>query len=376
MKKSTSRDSVSASEPKVTSTTLQPLTVRRTAASTQQTKRRCIESMPIEVYYPARIVRVLKAFREGEAVFIATRWLQGQEGEVEGCEQESLDAYAIRDEFFNVKTERQALDFLRATGEFLPYRDEISWHTFRLWQRLAELVRERDTLAVAHRETMLARRPHPKAELDQVLRLLTGIYSHEYFGPPHVVPESTLEMLRRSAQVLGKKPERALVGLREGEELGRQRQRALESWFDAPPPEAYSIEFVPRERDPERLSQLGGGGALMGLLFSPEELRPILVIRPRCTLEAIAAAIYAERIASVRAGKCKGCGEWFEIGSQKGKAYCDDPRCKEKIKKRNQRNNARERAASAELAPPAPVSTKGTIRISRKATKLPHLKSA
>jgi hypothetical protein len=366
MKKSTSRDSVSAPEPKVSSTTVPSLTVRHIAASPKQTKRRCIESMPIEVYYPARIVRVLKAFREGETVFIATRWLQGHEGQVEGCEQESLDAYAIRDEFFNVKTERQALDFLRATGGFLPYRDEISWQTFRLWQRLAELVRERDTLAVAHRETMLARPPHPKAELDQVLRLLTGIYPHEYFGPPHVVPESTLEMLRRAAQVSGEKPERALDSLREGEKWGRERQRELESWFDAPPPEAYSIEFFPREHDPARLSQLNHGGALMGLLFSPEELRPILVIRPRCTLEAIAAAIYAERIAGVRAGKCEGCGEWFEIGSQKNKAYCDDPRCKAKVKKRNQRNNARERAASAEPTSPAPV----TVRVSRNASKL------
>ncbi len=368
MKKSTSRYSVSASKPEVGSTTLPPFAVRRVAATPKQTKRRCIESMPIEVYYPARIVRVLKAFREGETIFIATRWLQGHEGQVEGCEQESLDAYAIRDEFFNVKTERQALDFLRETGEFLPYGDEISWHTFRLWQRLAELVRERDLLAIAHRETMLARRPYPKAELDQVLRLLTGIYPHEYFGPPHVVPENTLDMLRRAAQVLGDKPERALDGLRKGEELQRQRQRALESWFEAPPPEAYSIEFVPREPDPERLSQLGQGGALMGLIFSPEELKPVLVIRPRCTLEAIAAAIYAERIASVRAGKCEGCGEWFEIGSQKNKAYCDDPRCKVKVKKRNQRNNARERAASAELTLPAPLSTKGTSRVSRKAT--------
>jgi hypothetical protein len=326
-----------------------PADTHLTSPGAIQRKRRCIDSMPIEVHYPARIPRVLKVNRSGETAFVTTSWVEGREGIEERVGQEWLDAFEILDEFFNVKTERQALDFLRANGDFLPFGGEISWSAFQLWQRLAQLVRERNTLSAAHRDTMLACHPHPSKEFDEILRLLTGIYPHEYFGPQQVIPESDLENVRRAAEIFGQRPDVAIRELREGEESIRRRQRNLETWFSGPPPDAYSIQFALRVYDPERMRDLERGGAMIGLLFFPEELKPILVIHARCAIHAIAGAIYAERIAGVHAGKCKGCGEWFEIGSHKSKLYCENRRCRQRVKKQNQRNNTRKRNGASQV---------------------------
>ena len=76
---------------------------------------------------------------------------------------------------------------------------------------------------------------------------------------------------------------------------------------------------------------------MIDLLLSPDQLEPFLVIHATCALHAIAGTIYAERVASVRSGKCPGCGELFEIQKQKTKTYCDKKSCREKMKKRRQR---------------------------------------
>jgi hypothetical protein len=308
-------------------------------------RRMCIDAMPIEVIYFASIPRVVQRERSGETVFQTNRYMEGKEGTHIWIDQEYIDAYAVRDEFFKVTTESEALAFLRKNGAFLPMGDDISWQTFRRWQRLAELVRERDTLSAAHRESMAALRPHSSTELDEILRLLTGIYDHEYFGLPKPPPsDEIIAQWNRATEILGGKPGNAHAKFRDAQTYARNRQRELELWFKAPPAEHYSIEFKPRVEDSKLLKKLGRGGAMIDLMLSPKQLQPVLVIRPRCAIEAIAAAIYAERVAGNDFGKCVGCGEWFEIGSQKTKTFCRDSRCSERTRKARQRAKARKLA--------------------------------
>lgn len=104
-------------------------------------------------------------------------------GEMQGWVNRIRDAYTVRDEFLKVATERQALDFLRENGEFLPYDQQISWLDFKRWQRCAELVIERDILTTASK-AILAGTPEKEidstGELTQLLRMLTGVYDHTY----------------------------------------------------------------------------------------------------------------------------------------------------------------------------------------------------
>jgi hypothetical protein len=58
--------------------------------------------------------------------------------------------------------------------------------------------------------------------------------------------------------------------------------------------------------------------------------------------------IYAERLVGVRFRKSPGCGELFEIGSRQAKTY-HDPKCKEKVKKQNQRKKRKAADEEANL---------------------------
>ncbi len=164
-----------------------------------------------------------------------------------------------------------------------------------------------------------------------------------YTPSPH-----ELEQLRRVTEATSETPRQAaehyketLDTIRKGEEKARKRQQELERWFYAPPPSAYSIQFVPKKPNPDLERNIQHGGALLDYLIDQEELRPVLVIDARCALEAIAAAIYAERVAGVQVKKCPGCGKLFEIEAQKSKTFCDDPcRNRFKIKMRRRRKKA------------------------------------
>jgi len=339
----------------------EPTGSEQAAAALDRTKQRIISPMPIVVSYQAKIPRVRQVTTQaGEIVFQTTssRFMDEifrdtmdgttQVGVPEGWIDRIRDAYTVRDEFLKVKTDREALDFLRENGEFLPYDNQISFTDFKRWQRYAELVySKRDELSAAHK-TIFAGDPTGKTdltgELDQVLRMLAG-YPHTYFGdsPP---PESqeTLDQLRRGSALIAKErgdnPERAyqelLAEMKEGRYQIHKRQQELEQWFRAPPLSAYAVVFVPKERDAEVERNMQRGGALLEYLIDQDKMRPVLVIYPRCALEAIAAAIYAERVASVRVGICASCGKLFEIEAHKERMFCDR-KCQDRKKKENKR---------------------------------------
>ena len=336
-----------------------PTGPEQATAALYGTKQRNISAMPIVVSYHARIPRVRQIKQSGEIVFQTTSSrfvdeifrdaMEGKTdvGRLEGWADRICDAYDVRDEFLKITTERQALDFLREYGEFLPYDQQISWTDFKRWQRYAELVYERDRLSAAYKD-IFAGHPtdetDPTGELAEVLRMLTG-YPHTYFGdrPEYEPSQHQLEQIHRTAEILSETPrqteehyQRSLAAIKNGAAIGHQRQQELESWFRAPPGSAYSVEFVPKEPDADLARNMQRGGAMLDYLIDQEELRPILVIWPSCALEAIAAAIYAERVAGVRVKKCPSCDKLFEIEAHKEKTYCDR-QCQDRMKKDRKR---------------------------------------
>ncbi|WP_158789029.1 hypothetical protein [Granulicella sp. L46] len=336
-----------------------PTGPEQATAALYGTKQRNISAMPIAVSYYAKIPRVRQIEQSGEVVFQSTSGRFVDEifrdategntdvGRIEGWAHRPCDAYNVRDEFLKVTTERQALDFLRENGEFLPYDQQISWTDFKRWQRCAEMVIERDTLSSASK-AIFAGRPKndtdPTDELKQLLLMLTGIYPHTYFGDSAPPPsQHDLEQLRRVTGITSETPRQAaekyqetLAQMKKGAAIRHQRQQELEHWFYAPPPSAYSIEFVPKKPNPDLERNMQRGGALLDYLIDQEELLPVLVIYARCALEAIAAAIYAERVAGVRVGKCPACDKLFEIEAHKEKTFCNR-QCQDKMKKDRRR---------------------------------------
>jgi hypothetical protein len=96
------------------------------------------------------------------------------------------------------------------------------------------------------------------------------------------------------------------------------------------------------------ISPLVDQGAMAEFLLPQETMRPILFIQPLNTLQAIAAAIYADRIPGVKCRVCDVCSELFEVGSRGEKKYCSRERCKNTAHQRRMRAsraNARKKKA-------------------------------
>jgi predicted nucleic acid-binding Zn ribbon protein len=311
------------------------------------TTSRVVSAMPVVVDYPATLHSIRQVDKAEGVSFVTNLWTKGSDHTEQNWKVEHLDAYKIRDEFLKVTTPRQALDFLRETGSFLPDGADVSWIDFRRWQRFAETAIEHTKL-VEFMEASFSQKPteklDPSGELKQISLMLTGIYPHSYFGDSkQSLSTEDSAKLRRSVEITSENLREAernyreiLESIEKGQAHTRDRQRTLETWFYEPPDFAYSIKFIPKNPDEKLFRNIRRGGALVDYLHPREDLAPILVIKPACTCEAIAAAIYADRLAGVQSEKCPGCGHRFEVGSQKNKTYCSD-KCRERLKKRRRR---------------------------------------
>ncbi|MDR3798418.1 MAG: hypothetical protein P4K93_09710 [Terracidiphilus sp.] len=333
--------------------------------------RYSVDSMPIVVKYIATVGRVEFFKRGQEHVFIQTKTLpDGQYGQQWESVHEST--YSIRDEFFKVKTVGQALEFLQKTGEFSPFRPRLTWTEFQKWQIFARLVQEHDPLADAMRSNSWS------GDCGEVLKALTGIYPSSFFDGCedalylHEQPKNDpaadalrLEELHLDLRNATNHEEFMNAHERQTQELNahyaqekyeqedEQRRRSLWLWFIKPP---VRIEWCPIDEEAaEKVmkfhvdsatglvipmvedSPLMRGGGLIEFLLPQSQLVPRLVIQPRYALEAIAAAIYAERIQGITSRKCDWCGELFLIGRHKDKRYCDAKRCKSNAQKQRYR---------------------------------------
>lgn len=337
--------------------------------------RYSVDSMPIVLDYTATVGGVEYFKRGEEYIFIPKRALpDGQYGEQWESVRES--PYSIRDEFFKVKTVEQAMEFLRKTGEFSPLRPRLTWTEFQKWQRFAWLVQEHNELAAAMQSREWS------GEHSEVLKALTGIYPSSFFDgcedalyqreQPKSDPAAEalrLEELSQQCREAANHEEFLNARERETQELtaqyardkyeqeSEQRRRDLWQWFIKPP---VRIEWGPvDEAAAEHIlklhtdsatgialpiveeSPLLRGGSLIEFLLPQEQLAPQLVIQPKYALQAIAAAIYAERIHGITSRKCEWCGDLFLVGRHKDKRYCDAKRCKGNAQKQRYRANLR-----------------------------------
>lgn len=294
--------------------------------------KRTISAMDVLVSYIAIVGRVEHKKRGEEHVFRITReFTDGRQGEE--WEEKHLNVYAVRDEFLRVTEWSEALEFLETTGIFSPLDDSLTWSMFQKWQRFAYLVQEHNALAEAMQNRQWS------GELGEVLRALTGIYSTSFFSVP-TLPESDFDA------ALSKDPKFGPM-IREATKKtvarNERKLRELCSWFREPPEEASSIQWVPISDLDNRTVwlRLREGGAMLQFLLPQKAVRPYLLIRPRCTLEAIAAAIYADRIQGVEYRACEMCKALFKVGAHKEKKYCDRERCKNNAHQKNRRANAK-----------------------------------
>lgn len=274
---------------------------------------RTISAMDVIVSYTAIMGRVQHRNRGEEHLFKIS---------VEKMVEKPLNVYAVRDEFFRVKEWSEALVFLETTGLFSS-GSSITWSEFKKWQRFAYLVQEHDALTVALRDHN--RGVFPKfsdSEVGKVVITLIGKSASSFFE----IPPSA-----------------------------RQEQRLLDfcTWFREPPEWASSIEWVPiirRDRQAvwRELRQLDLSSAILQFFLPKSALRPYLLIRPTYTLQAIAAAIYADRIHGVEYRACEMCKALFKVGAHKEKKYCDRERCKNNAHQRNRRANTKKNRLSGE----------------------------
>lgn len=275
-------------------------------------------------------------------------------------EKKPINAFALREKFLCAQGWSGAFDFLRVTGPF-SMNPRVSLKEFERWQEFTQfiLVKEkREALASSLREGDWT------GDSAEVLKALTGLYPSSFFAGVGISSEVLMahtEPYRNSFRDgLGKElaemgrvlkrpltPEEiALVNRAsiENERERLQRIKGLCAWFQRPPNEACSIRWVPRGpeewNEAQKLLKAGrvllNGDARPGFefLLPRTALMPVLVIEARCSLQAIAASIYADYWDGVEHKRCPECGMVFRLGAGKRvgrwqeREHCSD-KCKQ-----------------------------------------------
>ncbi len=300
-----------------------------------------ISDMQVVIVYTARIERVEPYTRGGEHVFQFTDRKKGDHTTIEWDEL-PRNVHAIRDEFLRIKPGDVigALDFLSNTGLFSPLHREITLCEFQRWQQFARLVQEHNQLAAATNEAQRS------GECTEVLRALTGesIFPSSFFDGCEI--PQTPAMIETNARMMLDPEVRSAV--EEGRRFQERKRRELWRWFHQPP---CSIEWIPNNKEAEQkamrhLQDRGFGPWMTDFLFPKQELRPVILIKPAYTLQAIAAAIYADRIRGVEWRKCawEKCPETFRVGSRKNQRFCIGKPCRENARSERKREEVRKQA--------------------------------
>jgi len=306
-------------------------------------KEQPISDMHVVIAYTARVERVRHFTRAGEHVFEFTRLVKDGEYGHERWEQLGRNAHAVRDEFLRVKHPIEALDFLSNAGLFSPLNDWITWSEFQRWQRFAELVQLHTPLATATNEAQFS------GECAEILKALTGdrIFRSSFFDG--CASSRTVAQIKSEDEGLARAyndhPE-LRSAVEKGRRLQESQRRELWKWFHQPP---LSIEWIPsceeaEQRAMQSFQNKGFGPWMMEFMLPKKELRPVILIRPRYTLQAIAGAIYADRIHGVEWRKCKWeeCPDTFRVGSRKNQEFCVGRPCRENYRSNQKRHRRKD----------------------------------
>jgi hypothetical protein len=301
---------------------------------------RNISAMRVEVDYQAKLGPIELFKREDEHFFeFATDPLCGEDVSSTGEDWElrSLNAYAVRDQFLSVKNWSEAYDFLSATGKFSPLSGTISWGQFQRWQDFARFALARTQLASA-----MLQGHHANEEQAEALKALTGCSPSSFFAVQD----------ERAATLEPSWLERKIAaGHGDSLESGIQQEkvRALWSWFRRPEMRSCSIKWVPKREEglDAIMPKLWTEVSMIEFLLPREALRPVFVIYPDNTLEAIAAAIFADCSNGLEYRTCEFCNELFRVGRQKNKRFCNQEKCKNAAHSRKLRKKRREQIVNS-----------------------------
>lgn len=292
-----------------------------------------ISAMPVLIDYEATWGEFTLSKRGEEHVF---RFMVESEPVEEGnydapWKQSPLNADAILDNFQDAKTPTEALDFLNKTGLFSMLSVRFSWSYFRRWQRFAYLVQEHELLASTMRSAQW------EGECGEVLKALSGDQTSTFFTGSELQPFTNAQLDGRAQWLLDPKNAEQT---KENQRIVDEERAELCAWFRQPPDKACSIEWIPKsDANRNAIDPLLEKGAMIEFLVPQEDMRPVLLIRPTNTLEAVAASIYADRIMGIEYRACEVCSELFELGSRGEKKYCSRERCKNTAHQRRMRAN-------------------------------------
>lgn len=275
-------------------------------------------------------------------------------------EKKPVNAFALRDKFLAAQGWSGAFDFLRVSGPFsASYR--INLKEFERWQEFSKFI-----LVKENREALSSalRNGNWTGDPGEVLKALTGLYPNSFFdGLRKEVEETTEEWMRRRA------PDEIAVVRKAELENERQRVKQIKAmcaWFRRPPGKACSIQWVPKGPDEwnDAVKLLQKGRVLLdadgrsGLEFSLPRtaLMPVLAIEAQCSLQAIAASIYADYWNGVEYKKCPECGRVFRLGEGKRvgrwqeREHCSD-KCKQAGVNRNRPKSGGKKARKLAHSP-------------------------
>jgi hypothetical protein len=283
-----------------------------------------MSEVKVVVIYKAQIERVEHYSRDSEHVFRFTDEKRDAPTSHFSVEL-TRNADGIRDEFLKINAWHGAFDFLSNSGLFSPIGREVTWSTFKRWQEFALLGQEHTRLKDATNLAELS------GECAEALKALTGdsSFASNFFNDCEIPQPSEAD--EWATQYSRDHPE-SIPLINQGMRLRESAHRDLCSWFRRPP---VSLELIPRSKEAEQKVELhyqenGFGPWMIEFILPLKELRPILVIRPRYALQAVGAAIYADRANGVEWRKCAWdkCPNTFKVGKAKTKKYCGRDSCK------------------------------------------------
>ena len=311
--------------------------MRKSQESIESEDARCASSVPISIkyvrqrnvhtygdgdeeVYPGEIV---SCEREGDIVFVETfrhplsfRHPRDETKHMISMERIELDAYQVRADFETAKTESEIRQFLNSAGRFLPLGSTLTMSEFREWQEFIKLLRRDDFRQVVSTD--------PRArEASLAIYNLTSAFFGAYERAQQYHTAETERIVRNSPEQTRKRTQEAFA---EAQERETKRRRALMDYIREPP------AYVRSRLTPEAIQSFERGNRQ----FPPtgpeqKDIMPVLVFKPTCALEAIAATIAADRLRGIRHRVCDGCKRLF-IRKKRSQKYCGGTSCKDKAR--------------------------------------------